>query len=71
MTPLSRAPWVDASIRVTPMRRFAEEAEVSSAITYRLSPAAAYLTGICIRIDGVASLCGVTSYGDVDIEGSR
>jgi citronellol/citronellal dehydrogenase len=41
---------------VTPLKRFAQEAEVSAAIVYLLSPAAAYLTGTCIRIDGGASL---------------
>jgi citronellol/citronellal dehydrogenase len=38
------------------LKRFAQEAEVSAAIVYLLSPAAAYLTGTCIRIDGGASL---------------
>jgi citronellol/citronellal dehydrogenase len=37
-----------------PMQRFGNVAEVSSAITYLLSPAAAYITGSCIRIDGGA-----------------
>jgi citronellol/citronellal dehydrogenase len=35
-----------------PMQRFGNEAEVSSAIVYLLSPAAAYITGTCIRVDG-------------------
>jgi citronellol/citronellal dehydrogenase len=54
--PAIAGPLVDASIRVTPLKRFAQEAEVSAAIVYLLSPAAAYLTGTCIRIDGGASL---------------
>ena len=54
--PAFAGPLVDASIRVTPLKRFAQEAEVSAAIVYLLSPAAAYLTGTCIRIDGGASL---------------
>ncbi|MEV3901423.1 SDR family oxidoreductase [Mycobacterium sp. NPDC050551] len=49
-------PLVGASIGVTPLKRFAQEAEVAAAIVYLLSPAAAYLTGSCIRIDGGASL---------------
>lgn len=37
-----------------PMQRFGTEAEVSAAIVFLLSPAAAYITGSCIRIDGGA-----------------
>ena len=35
-----------------PLQRFGTEAEVSSAIVYLLSPAAAYITGTCVRVDG-------------------
>lgn len=37
-----------------PMQRFGTEAEVSAAIVFLLSPAAAYITGSCIRVDGGA-----------------
>ena len=37
-----------------PAQRFGTEAEVSAAIVFLLSPAAAYITGSCIRIDGGA-----------------
>jgi citronellol/citronellal dehydrogenase len=37
-----------------PLQRFGTEAEVSAAITFLLSPAAAFITGSCIRIDGGA-----------------
>ncbi len=37
-----------------PMQRFGTEAEVSAAIVYLLSPAASFITGSCIRIDGGA-----------------
>jgi citronellol/citronellal dehydrogenase len=37
-----------------PMGRFGTEAEVSAAIVFLLSPAAAYITGTCLRIDGGA-----------------
>ncbi|MBL8347200.1 MAG: SDR family oxidoreductase [Rubrivivax sp.] len=35
-----------------PLQRYGTEAEVSGAIVYLLSPAAAYITGDCIRVDG-------------------
>src|SRR3984957_14455464 len=37
-----------------PLQRFGTEAEVSAAIVFLLSPAAGYITGSCIRIDGGA-----------------
>ena len=37
-----------------PLQRFGTEAEVAAAITYLLSPAASFVTGSCIRIDGGA-----------------
>lgn len=40
--------------RRVPQQRFGTEAEVAAAITYLLSPAAAYITGSCIRVDGGA-----------------
>ena len=39
-----------------PMKRLAEEAEVSSVICFLLSQGAAYLTGVCIPIDGGSTL---------------
>lgn len=35
-----------------PLQRYGTEAEISSAIVYLLSPAAAYVTGSCMRVDG-------------------
>src|SRR5271170_6412051 len=35
-----------------PLQRFGTEAEISAAITFLLSPAAAYITGSCLRVDG-------------------
>ena len=35
-----------------PLQRYGTEAELSSAIVYLLSPAAAYITGSCVRVDG-------------------
>jgi citronellol/citronellal dehydrogenase len=37
-----------------PMQRFGTEAEVSSIIVFLLSPAAAFVTGSCYRVDGGA-----------------
>jgi citronellol/citronellal dehydrogenase len=37
-----------------PLQRFGTEAEVSAAIVYLLSPAAAFVTGSCLRVDGGA-----------------
>jgi citronellol/citronellal dehydrogenase len=39
-----------------PLRRMGVEAEVSAAIVFLLSPAAAFITGITVQIDGAASL---------------
>jgi citronellol/citronellal dehydrogenase len=39
-----------------PLRRMGVEAEVSGAIVFLLSPAAAFITGITLQIDGAASL---------------
>lgn len=38
-----------------PLKRMGEEAEVSSAICYLLSPGAAFISGTTIRVDGAAS----------------
>lgn len=37
-----------------PLNRFGSEAEVSAAIVFLLSPAASFITGSCIRVDGGA-----------------
>lgn len=38
-----------------PLKRLGEEAEVSAAIVFLLSPAAAFISGACIEVDGAAS----------------
>lgn len=37
-----------------PLPRYGTESEISAAIVYLLSPAAAYITGTCLRVDGGA-----------------
>lgn len=49
----------DYAINV-PLQRFGNVSEVSSAIVYLLSPAAAFVTGACIRIDGGGLKAGGT-----------
>lgn len=39
---------------LVPLPRYGTESEISAAITYLLSPAAAYVTGTCLRVDGGA-----------------
>ena len=39
-----------------PLRRMGEEAEVSAVIAFLLSPAAAFVSGVTVQVDGAASL---------------
>jgi citronellol/citronellal dehydrogenase len=50
-TPESKAEIRRYAAKV-PLQRFGNEAETSAAIVFLLSPAAAYITGSCIRVDG-------------------
>lgn len=50
-TPEMRKRLFDFTNKV-PLQRFGTEAEVSAAIVFLLSPAAAYITGSCLRVDG-------------------
>jgi citronellol/citronellal dehydrogenase len=38
-----------------PAKRLGEEAEVSAAIVFLLSPGAAYISGACLTVDGASS----------------
>jgi citronellol/citronellal dehydrogenase len=40
--------------KLVPLRRLGTESEVSAAITFLLSPAAAFISGACLRVDGAA-----------------
>jgi citronellol/citronellal dehydrogenase len=50
-TPEMRKRLFDFTNKV-PLQRFGTEAEVSAAIVFLLSPAASYITGSCLRVDG-------------------
>ncbi len=54
--PALAAQIIPKLVGAVPLKRLAEEAEVSSAIVFLLSPAASFITGACITIDGGASL---------------
>ena len=52
-TPEMRKRLFEYTARV-PLQRFGTEAEISAMIVFLLSPAAAYVTGSCFRVDGGA-----------------
>ncbi|MCB9739336.1 MAG: SDR family oxidoreductase [Deltaproteobacteria bacterium] len=46
-------------LRGNPTGRMGTESEVAAAVTFLLSPAASYITGETLRVDGAGSLCKV------------
>ena len=52
--PPEMAPLIKRLPDYTPARRLGTESEVSAAIVFLLSPAAAFISGSCLRIDGAA-----------------
>ena len=50
--PLSDPDYYDQVIERTPMRRIGEPEEVASAVAFLCLPAASYVTGECIAVDG-------------------
>ncbi len=54
--PEAARPMIEQNVRDIPLKRMGTEAEVSAAIVFLLSPAAAFITGESIRIDGGGSL---------------
>ncbi len=49
-------PVIEAIVRDLPARRMGTEAETAAAVTFLLSPAAAYISGETVRVDGASSL---------------
>ncbi|MED5618774.1 SDR family oxidoreductase [Ideonella sp. BN130291] len=52
--PPEMAPLIRSMPKMVPLRRLGTESEVSAAIVFLLSPAAAFVSGACLRIDGAA-----------------
>lgn len=49
-------PFIQAIKRDLPLKRMGTEAECAAAVTFLLSPAAAYISGETIKVDGASSL---------------
>ena len=54
-----------------PMQRYGNVAEISAAIVYLLSPAAAFITGSCLRVDGGAPNARICFYDLVPHDKSK
>lgn len=52
--PPEMAPLIRSLPRSVPLRRLGTESEVSAAIVFLLSPASAFTSGACLRVDGAA-----------------
>jgi citronellol/citronellal dehydrogenase len=52
--PPEMGPLIRSMARHVPARRLGTESEVSAAIVFLLSPAAAFVSGACLRVDGAA-----------------
>jgi len=52
--PPEMAPRIRGLPAIVPLRRLGTESEVSAAIVFLLSPAAAFVSGACLRVDGAA-----------------
>jgi len=52
--PPSMTETIRGMSRLVPLQRLGTESEVSAAIVFLLSPAAAFISGACLRIDGAA-----------------
>jgi citronellol/citronellal dehydrogenase len=54
--PESMKPFLEQAVKDIPMKRMGTESEVSAVIVFLLSPAAAYISGESIKIDGAGAL---------------
>jgi citronellol/citronellal dehydrogenase len=52
--PAEMGPLIRSLPQHVPLHRLGTEAEVSAAIVFLLSPAAAFISGACLRVDGAA-----------------
>ena len=52
--PPSHTEAIRAAPGRVPLRRFGTESEIAAAIVFLLSPAAAFVSGACLRVDGAA-----------------
>ena len=52
--PPAMAETIRGMNQLVPLRRLGTESEVSAAIVFLLSPAAAFISGACLRVDGAA-----------------
>ena len=59
MTVLKNKEYEDAVLERTPMKRIAEPVEVARVISFLASPAASYMTGATIPVDGGYSVIGL------------
>jgi citronellol/citronellal dehydrogenase len=52
--PPEMTPLIRSMPKLVPLQRLGTESEVAAAITFLLSPAAAFISGACLRVDGAA-----------------
>lgn len=52
--PPTMTPLIRSMPGIVPLRRFGTESEVAAAIVFLLSPASAFTSGACLRVDGAA-----------------
>jgi citronellol/citronellal dehydrogenase len=52
--PPEMAAMIQTMHQLVPLQRIGTESEVAAAIVFLLSPAAAFISGACLRVDGAA-----------------